>query len=90
MSEVFIFVAGMIAPAFLSAVFTLFKCLEEAIKKQGEVMLEEIDSRIREAVLAEREACARICDEEHTNPKHYLAVGEAKWIAVLIRNRGKE
>jgi len=32
MSEVFIFIAGMIAPAFLSAVFTLFKCLEDVIR----------------------------------------------------------
>jgi hypothetical protein len=32
MSEVLIFVAGMIAPAFLSSVFTLFKCLEDVIK----------------------------------------------------------
>jgi hypothetical protein len=32
MSEVLIFVAGMIAPAFLSAIFTLFKSLEEVIK----------------------------------------------------------
>jgi hypothetical protein len=32
MSEVLIFIAGMIAPAFLSAVFTLFKCLEDVIK----------------------------------------------------------
>ena len=34
MSEVLIFVAGMIAPAFLSAVFTLFRCLEEVIKNR--------------------------------------------------------
>lgn len=34
MSEVFIFVAGMIAPAFLSAVFTLFKCLEDVIRSK--------------------------------------------------------
>jgi hypothetical protein len=32
MSEVLIFVAGMIAPAFVSAVLTLFKCLEDVIK----------------------------------------------------------
>jgi hypothetical protein len=34
MSEVLIFVAGMIAPAFLSAVFTLFKCLENVIRSK--------------------------------------------------------
>ena len=32
MSEVFIFVAGMIAPAFVSAVLTLFKCFEDVIR----------------------------------------------------------
>jgi hypothetical protein len=34
MSEVFVFVAGMIAPAFLSAVFTLFKSLEDVIRSK--------------------------------------------------------
>jgi len=34
MSEVLIFVAGMIAPAFLSAVFTLFKSLEDLIRSK--------------------------------------------------------
>ena len=34
MNEVFIFVAGMIAPAFLSAVFTLFKSLEDVIRSK--------------------------------------------------------
>jgi hypothetical protein len=34
MSEVLIFVCGMIAPAFLSAVFTLFRCLEEVIRNR--------------------------------------------------------
>jgi hypothetical protein len=34
MSEVLIFIAGMIAPAFLSAVFTLFKCLEDVIRSK--------------------------------------------------------
>lgn len=34
MSEVLIFVAGMIAPAFLGAVFTLFKCLEGVIRNR--------------------------------------------------------
>jgi hypothetical protein len=34
MSEVLIFVAGMIAPAFLGAVFTLFKSLEDLIRSK--------------------------------------------------------
>jgi len=34
MSEVLIFVAGMIAPAFLGAVFTLFRCLEDVIRNR--------------------------------------------------------
>jgi len=34
MSEVFVFVAGMIAPAFLSAISTLFKCLEDVIRSK--------------------------------------------------------
>jgi len=34
MSEVFIFVAGMIAPAFVSAVLTLFKCFEDVIRSK--------------------------------------------------------
>jgi len=34
MSEILIFVAGMIAPAFVSAVLTLFKCFEDVIKNR--------------------------------------------------------
>jgi len=34
MSEVFIFIAGMIAPVFLSAVITLFGCVEDVIKRK--------------------------------------------------------
>jgi hypothetical protein len=34
MSEVFVFVAGMIAPVFLSAVITLFGCVEDVIRRK--------------------------------------------------------
>jgi len=34
MYDVTIFILGMLAPSFLSAVFTLMKCLEDLIKSK--------------------------------------------------------
>jgi hypothetical protein len=34
MYDVMLFILGMLAPSFLSAVFTLMKCLEDLIKSK--------------------------------------------------------
>jgi hypothetical protein len=34
MYDVMLFILGMLAPSFLSAVFTLMKCLEDVIKNK--------------------------------------------------------
>jgi hypothetical protein len=48
---------------------------------------EEITKLINEAILKEREECAKLCDESHFNPVHYTAPTEAKWLSILIRSR---
>jgi hypothetical protein len=48
---------------------------------------EDINKLVTEAILKEREECAKICDASHFNPQHYTAPSEAKWLAILIRSR---
>jgi len=42
---------------------------------------------IEEAVLAEREACALLCEEERINATHYSAPTQSNWLAKKIRAR---
>ena len=44
-------------------------------------------SMIEEAVLAEREACALLCEEERINATHYSAPTQSNWLAKKIRAR---
>jgi len=48
---------------------------------------ELVKRMIEEAVLAEREACALLCEEERINATHYSAPTQSNWLAKKIRAR---
>jgi len=48
---------------------------------------ELVKRMIEEAVKAEREACAKICEEERINATHYSAPTQSNWLAKKIRAR---
>jgi hypothetical protein len=35
----------------------------------------------------EREACAKLCEEEKLNATHYLATTQSNWLAIKIRTK---
>jgi hypothetical protein len=43
--------------------------------------------KVKAAVLAEREACALLCEEECINATHYSAPTQSNWLAKKIRAR---
>tara|TARA_R110000868_G_scaffold82549_3_gene233042 strand:+ start:117 stop:296 length:180 start_codon:yes stop_codon:yes gene_type:complete len=43
--------------------------------------------KVKAAVLAEREACALLCEEERINATHYSAPTQSNWLAKKIRAR---
>ena len=43
--------------------------------------------KVKVAVLAEREACALLCEEERINATHYSAPTQSNWLAKKIRAR---
>jgi hypothetical protein len=49
--------------------------------------LETVQRMIDEAVKAEREACALLCEEERINATHYSAPTQSNWLAKKIRAR---
>ena len=50
----------------------------------------EIESLVELSMEKERSECIKVCDLEHADPVHYSAITEAKWIGILIANRGKK
>ena len=48
---------------------------------------ELVKRMIEEAVKAEREACALLCEEERINATHYSAPTQSNWLAKKIRAR---
>ena len=36
---------------------------------------------------AEREACAKLCEEERINATHYSATTQSNWLAIKIRSK---
>jgi hypothetical protein len=48
---------------------------------------ETVQRMIDEAVKAEREACALLCEEERINATHYSAPTQSNWLAKKIRAR---
>jgi hypothetical protein len=61
-------------------------------REQGQKWFEAVTAQHKQLILAEREACARVCDakyEEFPNEQHDLAYAlSAKELAAAIRNRG--
>ena len=47
----------------------------------------EWQDKVKAAVLAEREACALLCEEERINATHYSAPTQSNWLAKKIRAR---
>jgi hypothetical protein len=45
----------------------------------------EFGNKIKAAVLAEREECALLCEEERIDAVHYLAPTQSNWLAKKIR-----
>jgi hypothetical protein len=43
--------------------------------------------KVKSAVLAEREACALLCEEERIEARHYSAPTQSNWLAKKIRAR---
>jgi hypothetical protein len=48
---------------------------------------ELVKRMIEEAVKAEREACALLCEEERIEARHYSAPTQSNWLAKKIRAR---
>ena len=47
----------------------------------------EWQDKVKAAVLAEREACALLCEEERIEARHYSAPTQSNWLAKKIRAR---
>lgn len=41
--------------------------------------------QLKQAILAERERCALLCEEERINATHYSAPTQSNWLAKKIR-----
>jgi len=52
-----------------------------------EMLEAEWRDRLKAAVLAEREECAMLCEEEKLNATHYLATTQSNWLAIKIRTK---
>jgi len=67
--------------------------LKDKIIKGLTERVNELEAQLHDAVLAEREACAKLCEQEHDN---YLRDEEpdradgAMWCAAAIRQRGEK
>jgi hypothetical protein len=61
-------------------------------REQGQKWFDAVTAQNKQLILAEREACAKVCDakyEEFPNEQHDLAYAlSAKELAAAIRNRG--
>jgi hypothetical protein len=63
---------------------TVQRMIAEAVKAESKkAYLEGLDSGIK----AEREACAKLCEEERINATHYSAPTQSNWLAKKIRAR---
>jgi CHASE3 domain sensor protein len=63
------------------------KVRQEIIEKNAPVIrkVNEHIKELQDAVKAEREACARLCEEERINAVHYSATTQSNWLARKIR-----
>ena len=43
--------------------------------------------KLKAAVLAEREECAKLCEQERINATHYSAPTQSNWLAIKIRSK---
>jgi hypothetical protein len=52
-----------------------------------EMLENEWRDKLKAAVLAEREECAKLCEEERINATHYSAPTQSNWLAIKIRSK---
>ena len=49
--------------------------------------IKDIEAFAKLVAEKEREACAKLCEEEKINAVHYSAPTQSNWLAIKIRNR---